>query len=164
MLIVLVAFAGCARQAPGFSAPMLRAGEVDREGRLVNDDEFVLSENRGKYVLVFFWMADSHLCRVQAGWVQRAWERFGGRDDFTVIGLSLDDNPSETIRFTEAAGMSFPQAYLGKWEFDQVRPAYGTRGVPAVFLVNPEGKIVGVNLRDGEILDVVTEQLKVGKK
>ena len=39
---------------------------------------------------------------------------------------------------------------------------YGVEGIPAVFLISPEGKIVGADLRGEQFVKVVEEALSPG--
>ncbi|QQE13680.1 TlpA family protein disulfide reductase [Planctomycetota bacterium] len=147
--LLLFSILGCSQRAPDFTAQSLNQ----------KNKPFTLSDHRGQYVLLFFWASTSKLCRDQTPYVQKTWNAFKHDPNFTIIALSLDNNPNDAITFNRENNITYPQAYLGQWEYDTVRPAYKTRGIPAIFLINPQGNIIAVNLRDNEIYDTVKHYL-----
>ncbi|HTQ50568.1 MAG TPA: hypothetical protein VMJ12_07640 [Candidatus Acidoferrales bacterium] len=52
-------------------------------------------------------------------------------------------------------------AFLGKWSDDHVTKDYGVYGIPSIFLIGPDGKIVAQNLRDTLIKQAVASALDV---
>ncbi|WP_432798428.1 peroxiredoxin family protein [Poriferisphaera sp. WC338] len=150
LIALLLTCLGCAaRTAPDFTAPSLTQPNTNLS----------LANDRGKYILLAFWSSASQVCRLQMPYIQKTWDAFKDRPNFTVIALSLDDDPNKTIAYSEKHNLTFPQGYLGKWEFDTVRPAYKTRGIPAIFLINPQGKIIATNLRQQDIYTTVKAHL-----
>ena len=72
---------------------------------------------------------------------QDAWEAFGKDDRFAMIGLSLDSKSDAARQFARTNGMGWAQGFLGEWSKTSVPKDYAVEGIPAVFLLGPDGKI-----------------------
>jgi hypothetical protein len=57
-----------------------------------------------------------------------------------MISLSLDDVESVFRQHVEQYGLTWPQVRLGR--SSEVGAEYGVRGLPAYFVVGPDGKIL----------------------
>jgi hypothetical protein len=55
------------------------------------------------------------------------------------------------MQYVKDNGMDWTHAFLGKWTDDTVTKAYGVRGIPATFLIGPDGRVLARDLR-GEIM------------
>ncbi len=51
------------------------------------------------------------------------------------------------------------QGFLGQWLESTVTPLYGVEGIPAIFLIGPDGKIIERDLRGDEIRAAVGRAL-----
>lgn len=77
---------------------------------------------------------------------------------FTVVGYSLDSSEKAWLRAVEKDGMPWEQlSGLNGVKVDASK-LYGVTAIPSNFLLDPEGKIVGMDLR-GEELEKVLEQI-----
>jgi hypothetical protein len=66
--------------------------------------------------------------------------------------VSLDQDRTKLTSFTESMGMTWPQFFDGKGWGNELAVKYGIESIPATFLLDGQGKIIGKNLR-GEALD-----------
>lgn len=116
-----------------------------------------LSSFRGKYVLVDFWASWCGPCRQENPNVVKAYNRFKDKN-FTILGVSLDDNRERWLRAISQDGLAWTQVSDLRGWGNEVAVQYGVQSIPTNFLVDPAGKIIARNLR-GEELEAKLEQL-----
>jgi cytochrome c biogenesis protein CcmG/thiol:disulfide interchange protein DsbE len=97
-----------------------------------------LADYRGKWVLVNFWASWCEPCRAEAPVLER-FHRQHLADDFTVLGIDLDDATDDARAFVAEFGLTYPQLRDGDGR--DRREAYGMTGFPESFLVDPEGRL-----------------------
>lgn len=112
---------------------------------------FALSMLKGKYVLVDFWASWCGPCRGENPNVVKAFNAYKDKN-FTVLGVSLDDNKASWIKAIKADGLNWYHiSDLKQWSSAAVG-LYGFDGIPYNVLVDPTGKIIAINLR-GDALE-----------
>jgi peroxiredoxin len=127
--------------------PALEFQQPDTAGKEVS-----LSSFRGKYVLVDFWASWCAGCREENPNVVRDYALYKGKN-FTVISISLDNKASRRnwIRAIAKDGLTWTQVSdLNGWN-NQVAKLYGINFIPQNYLVDPNGIIIGENLRGEEL-------------
>ena len=117
-----------------------------------NGKTIKLSSLRGKVVLLDFWASWCGPCRMEMPNVVAAYNKYKNKG-FTVYSVSLDKDAEAWKKAIGALGMVWPNhvSDLKWWQSDAVA-LYGIQGIPAAFLLDKDGVIVGTNLR-GEALD-----------
>ena len=117
-----------------------------------------------KYVLLDFWATWCGPCTGETPNLKAVFEQYGKRDDFVMMGLSLDQDKEKPIAYAKEKGTGWIDGFLGDWGKDEVTKKYGVRGIPSIWLIGPDGKVVAKGLRGEGILEAVRTVLEEGKK
>lgn len=118
-----------------------------------------LSDLRGQYVLLDFWAAWCRPCRGENPNVLANYNKYKNKG-FTVFQVSLDKTKEAWLQAIEQDGLGdwHHASDLKYWESAPAK-LYNVRGIPASFLIDPNGKIVATNLRDATLGKKLSELL-----
>lgn len=124
-------------------------------------EEIEMKDFRGKYVLVDFWASWCGPCLREMPNVVKLYKECKGKD-FEIFGVSLDNNKEAWVNSIEKNGMKWPQGSdLRGWNSEPAKLC-NVSGIPFTVLLDPEGKVIAVNLRGEQLHAKVKEVL--GKK
>jgi thiol-disulfide isomerase/thioredoxin len=121
-------------------------------------NKVALSSFKGKYVLVDFWASWCGPCRMENPNVVSTFSKFRNKN-FTVLGVSLDRTRDPWIKAIKDDGLTWTQVSDLKFWDNDVAVKYHVRSIPTNFLIDPDGKIVGRNLRGAELQNKLCELL-----
>jgi len=133
------------------TAPAIEVTTVD--GKKLNTADFA-----GKVILLDFWATWCAPCLDEIPSLIAAWEKYGRRDDFVMIGLSRDFDAATIKDFLRVnPKVGWPNAVGVAAGVETAAQKFGVTWIPRVYLIDRKGKVVGKNLRGEDVL------LEVGK-
>jgi len=118
-----------------------------------------LSSYRGGYLLIDFWASWCVPCRAENPNVVAAYEKYKDKN-FQVLGISLDTDKSRWLKAVTEDKLPWKQLCDFKAARSEVAKLYNISIIPANVLVDPNGKIVGKDLRGKALHDRLAELLK----
>lgn len=129
--------------------------------RDIDNKNVALSEYKGKFVLLEFWGSWCGPCRDENPYLVKIYKKFGG-SSFEIVGVSLDVNKQTWIKAIKDDGLTWTQLSDLKGQRNEVALMYNVNATPSNFLIDPEGKIIAINLR-GESLSLKLKEIFPGK-
>ena len=139
----------------GIGKPALDFSLPDSLGRNVT-----LASYRGKYVLVEFWASWCGPCRAEIPYLLKTYESFKNKN-FDILGVSLDNNRSKWTAAIRQEKLQWTQVSDLKGPESELIAQYAITGIPLNFLLDPNGTIIGKDLRGNELANKLGELLKV---
>ena len=105
-----------------------------------------LSSLRGNYVLVDFWASWCGPCRQENPNLVAAYNKYKSKK-FTVLGVSLDKAKQAWVDAIQMDGLTWTHiSDLQGWQ-NVVAQQFQIFSIPQNFLIDPNGKVIGKNLR-----------------
>lgn len=121
--------------------------------------EVDLQKLRGKIVLIDFWATWCGPCIAELPNVKRVYAEYHDRG-FEIVGISLDHEKDRQkfIDLVAKEGLAWPQRFEGKGWKDSFAVEYTIMAVPAMFLLDQQGRLVTTDAR-GEKLEAEVRRL-----
>ena len=118
----------------------------------IDGEKFILSQKRGKYVLLDFWASWCAPCRASFPTIAKIHEQYKGKA-LSVIGVSLDKDQKAWEKALNEEGCTWTQVCDLKGE---IAKQYAIKAIPALILIDPNGRIVG-RFDKGEIVSKLSQ-------
>jgi len=138
--------------ATGAVAPDIKLSTP--EGKVVP-----LSSLRGKYVLLDFWASWCGPCRQENPNVVRAYQKYKDKG-FTVYSVSLDQSRDKWVNAIAKDNLTWTHVSdLQYWQ-SAAAQTYKIEAIPQSYLLDPQGRIIGKNLRGPALEAKLAEVMK----
>jgi len=124
--------------------------EIDFTQNDTTGNPVTLSSFKGRYVLVDFWASWCRPCRMENPNVVATYSKFRNRN-FTVLSVSLDRDRGSWIKAIRDDNLTWSHVSDLKYWNNEVAMKYKIQSIPQNLLIDPNGKIVGKNLRGADL-------------
>jgi thiol-disulfide isomerase/thioredoxin len=114
---------------------------------------------RGKVVLVDFWATWCGPCRAELPNVKKQYELYHDRG-FDIVGISLDRDRQALEAFLKTEGIPWTTLHEDDGQGSHpMAEKYGITGIPTMFLVDKEGKVVSLRARGEDLAKLLAKLL-----
>ncbi|MEB2781166.1 TlpA disulfide reductase family protein [Algoriphagus sp. C2-6-M1] len=136
----------------------LSMGQLAPEIELPNPEGEImkLSDLRGKYVMIDFWAAWCKPCREENPNVVKLYNEYKDQG-FEVFGVSLDRTKEAWVDAIAEDGLTWTQVSDLKYFNSAAAELYQIDAIPATYLIDPDGKIIGKDLRGPSLRSKLAE-------
>lgn len=127
--------------------------------KLINGNEARLSDLKGKYVLLQFWGSWCGPCRQENLYLYELYKKYHERG-FEIFSVGLETQERYWRNAIQVDRLIWPYHTMESASFDgPVAKLYNIKSIPATFLLNPDGVIMGVNLAPDYLNKMLSEKL-----
>jgi thiol-disulfide isomerase/thioredoxin len=103
-----------------------------------------LKDLRGKIVLIDFWATWCVPCMRELPGLRNLYAKYKDKG-VSVIGISLDGDKKALSKFLTSKGLPWPTYFDGKGFENQFAQRYAVRGIPQLWVINKQGKLVSTD-------------------
>lgn len=148
ILVMTVLVVGCKQETKQNEEPADRGYIVsvgdeapDFTTELMDGSKFILSEQKGKVVMLQFTASWCGVCRKEMPFIEEEIYQMHKDKDFVLVGIDRDE-PLETMqKFVKHTGISYPLAFDPNADIFGLY-AHKEAGVTRNVIINREGKII----------------------
>jgi len=150
------------REYPRFKALLadveksLGIGQTARDFRITMLDgtSFVLSEHKGKVVLIDFWDVRCVPCRKAMPHLKELHQKYAGRG-LEIIGISLDTEKKLLEDYLRKMELPWKMACTFKGWSDETAKLYRISATPSTWLIDRQGIVRSVNLTGDKLTEAI---------
>ena len=113
---------------------------------------------KGKVVVVEFWATWCPYCVTEMPDMKRVYEKYKTKG-VEFVGISLDSVRTDLEKYLKDQAISWINAYSGKGDKDPTYLQYEIEGIPSVWVVGKDGKVVSDSAR-GQVDEVLEKALQ----
>jgi peroxiredoxin len=122
-----------------------------------------LADYRGKVVLIDFWATWCAPCVTEMPNLRKIKESLGADGALVVLGVSLDSDRSLVERFVKDRA-PWPHIVGGPATENAIAKLFSVEGIPATFLLDHRGVLVGRNLTGEALEQAVRAQVEIARR
>jgi peroxiredoxin len=111
-----------------------------------------LAAFRGNYILLDFWASWCKPCIKQIPHLKRINEKYSTDLPIKVVGVSMDFSKEAWINSLNKHELPWLNLGTGKKHYAAIREAYDVAYVPRTYLIDPQGRIIGIDLNQDELI------------
>ncbi len=155
-LLLLIALAWYQYRKPKFVA-----GETTPDFNLTLPDGQTKSFSalRGQYTILQFWGSWCGPCRAENPFLVEMYEKYHS-SGLNIVSVGIERNATSWRLAIENDGMIWPAHTIESGDFNgPLARQFNVHSIPAIFLINPQGQIMGVNQRPEQIRKMLEEKL-----
>lgn len=117
-----------------------------------------LASFKGQYILLDFWASWCGPCRRENPNLVDAYNKYKDKN-FTILGISLDrpEGKEKWMQAIKDDNLAWAQVSDLKYWNNEVAKLYGIRSIPQSYLLDPEGRIIAINLRGAALHEKLAE-------
>ncbi len=129
-----------------------------------------LSSLQGKYILLDFWGSWCGPCRQENPKLVKLYEAFHDKkyqdaNGFEIVSVAIERNEKQWKNAIERDEMKWPYHILDqstnmKFFNSEIAQTYKVKQIPTKYLIDPEGKIIGVNMSIRQTEQVLRNKLQ----
>lgn len=137
-LIMTLSLVGCGGKSGTSVAGEVKVGDEAPEfyANLTNGKSFVLSENKGKVVLINFWATWCGPCVEELPAIEKLQKEYG--DKIEIVAVNYGEDKKTVDEFLKDKNYTFKVAYDENMD---ICNTYPSDGIPYLVVVDKEGKV-----------------------
>lgn len=108
-------------------------------------------------MLLFFWASWCPYSRAAVPSMKALAERYAGREDFLVVGISLDRERAALSSFERQASLPWQDLYeQGKGFSGKIPRAYHISSIPSRWVIDKESRVRGIDLDQSSTEEMIS--------
>ena len=118
-----------------------------------------LSDFKGKYVVLQFWGSWCGPCRQENPILVELYNKFHDKG-LEMVSVAIESKAEDWQRAIRQDGLNWPYHIMESQDFGgPISSMYNIRYIPSVFLIGPDGKIIGHNLSEAHVDRLLRDKL-----
>jgi thiol-disulfide isomerase/thioredoxin len=133
------------------------------QGNAVN----LQNDFHGKVVLIDFWASWCPDCIRELPSVQKIYAKYKDKG-FAILGISLDKDENALANFVARKLIPWPQFFDGKGWDNEISTRFGISSIPAMWLIDQDGRVVTTDFLiselDGKVADLLSRSNAISQR